>query len=211
MKLYDYWRSSAAYRLRIALNLKGLDYESVPVSLIDGAQHSDEYCAVNPEGRVPFFDDGDVAVGQSMAILEYLEEAYPDRLLLPKAIGARARVRSFCNTIACDIHPLNNLSVMKYLKGNLGVSDDAYQDWYAHWIQRGFRAAEAFASDESDGDFVYGETPTLADCFLVPQMYNARRFDVALEEFPTLVRIVDHCNTLPDFKAAIPEAQADAD
>lgn len=215
MKLYDYWRSSAAYRIRIALNLKGIQYEQVPVPLVGadggpGQQHSDEYRAINPQGRVPFLEDGDVAVGQSMAILEYLEEAYPEVALLPGTSRGRARIRSFCNAIACDVHPLNNLSVMQYLKGSLGVSDDDYQDWYAHWIQLGFRPAEAFVSEGADGEFVYGSKPTLGDVLLVPQMYNARRFDVPLDDFPRLVEITDACNELAAFRAAAPEAQPDA-
>lgn len=208
MKLYDYWRSSAAYRVRIALNLKGIDHEKIDIPLVGpdgspGKQHSKEYLAVNPEGRVPFLDDGDVAISQSMAILEYLEEAYPDIPLLPETAGARARVRSFCNLIACDIHPLNNSGVMVYLKKKLGVSDDDYLSWYRHWIQRGFAAAE---KSIAEGDFVYGSQPTLADVCLVPQMYNARRFDVPLENFPRLVEVVDHCNEQPAFKDAYPEA-----
>lgn len=215
MKLYDYWRSSAAYRIRIALNLKGIRYEQVAVPLVGpdggpGEQHSGAYRAINPQGRIPFLDDGDVAIGQSMAILEYLEEAYPETPLLPDAAGARARIRSFCNLICSDIHPLNNLSVMQFLKGELGVSDDEYLTWYTHWIHLGFRAAEAFASYGGGSDFVYGETATLADVCLVPQMYNARRFDVPVDEFPKLVEIVDTCNELPAFKAALPEAQPDA-
>ncbi len=216
MKLYDYWRSSAAYRVRIALNLKGIDYVSVPVPLVGpdgtpGQQHSDVYLAMNPQGRVPFLDDGRIALGQSVAILEYIEEAYPDSPLLPGSAIARAHVRSFCNLIACDIHPLNNLSVMQYLKRDLGVADDDYVTWYGHWIRRGFRAGEAFAKEHTgDGGFVYGDAATLADCFLVPQMYNAHRFKIDVSEFPTLNGIVDACNKLPAFEAAIPESQPDA-
>ncbi len=217
MKLYDYWRSSAAYRVRIALNLKGIEYESIPIPLVGpggapGKQFSEEYLAMNPQGRVPFLDDGKIALGQSQAILEYIEEAYPDTPLLPGSAIARAHVRSFCAMIACDIHPLNNSSVMAYLKRDLGVSDDEYLAWYAHWIQRGFRAGEKFAKENSEnGEFVCGENVTLADCFLVPQMYNAHRFGVDVSEFPTLNAIVDACNKLPPFAAAIPEAQADAE
>ena len=216
MKLYDYWRSSAAYRVRIALNLKGIEYESVPVPLVGpdgspGHQHSDEYLAMNPQGRVPFLDDGKIALGQSVAILEYIEEAYPDSPLLPGSANARAHVRSFCNLIACDIHPLNNLGVMQYLKRDLSVSDDDYVTWYAHWIQRGFCAGEAFAKEHSgNGEYVYADSATLADCFLVPQMYNAHRFGVDVSEYPTLNGIVEGCNKLPAFAAAIPEAQPDA-
>ncbi len=214
-KLYDYWRSSAAYRVRIALNLKGIDYESVPVALVGrdgglGEQHSDAYRAINPQGRVPFYDDGEVSVAQSMAILEYLEETHPEVPLLPAASGARADIRSFCNVIACEIHPLNNLSVMNYLKGDLGISHEQFLEWYRHWIHNGFRSAEMFAAEHSAGTFVCGSTATLADAFLVPQMYNARRFEIPVDEFPTLVRIVDACNDLEPFAKAIPENQPDA-
>ena len=214
-KLYDYWRSSAAYRVRIALNLKGIDYESVAVPLVGpdgglGAQHSAAYRRINPQGRVPFYDNGNVAAAQSMAILEYLEETHRDVPLLPEDAGARAHVRSFCNVIACEIHPLNNLSVMNYLKGELGITQQSYLEWYAHWIHNGFRSAEIFAAKHSGGAFVFGSNATLADVFLVPQMYNARRFDVPVDEFPTLVKIVDACNELEPFAKAIPESQPDA-
>ena len=210
IRLYSYWRSSAAYRVRIALNLKGLDHEIVPVSLAPGvSEHRGEaYLAKNPQGLVPFLDDGDIAIGQSLAILEYLEEAYPDTPLLPDDAGARARIRSFCSSIACDIHPLNNLRVMNYIKKEFGA--DPTGDWYTHWIHEGFRSAEPFVSDVPDSQFVYGNRPTLADAFLVPQMYNARRFNVPLDDFPNLVRIVDNCNELQAFKDAAPESQADA-
>ena len=156
IKLYSYWRSSAAYRVRIALNLKGLDYEIVPVSLAPGvSEHQkDAYRAINPQMLVPFLEDGDIAIAQSMAILEYLEETYPQTSLLPKNEPARSRVRAFCNMIACDIHPLNNLRVLKYLKAELGADEKAGSDWYGHWIHEGFKAAEALASD---GTCVFGD------------------------------------------------------
>lgn len=212
MRLYSYWRSSAAYRVRIALNLKELDYEIVPISLLgeEPEHRQSAFQRINPQMLVPFFDDGEVAIGQSMAILEYLEETQTDVPLLPDDPGARARIRSFCNSICCDIHPLNNLRVMKYLKGELSIGDDAYLQWYAHWIHEGFRSAEAFASYAGGGDFVHGKDPTLADCCLVPQVYNARRFKVPLDEFPTLVRITDACNELDAFQDAAPECQPDA-
>ncbi len=214
-KLYDYWRSSAAYRVRIALNLKGIEYESVPVALVGpdggpGEQHSDTYRAINPQGRVPFYDDGEVAVAQSMAILEYLEEAHPRVALLPAGGEERAWIRAFCNLIACEIHPLNNVSVMNYLKGDLGISHEKFLDWYAHWVHNGFRSAEQFAAEHSGGTFVWGYVATLADAFLVPQMYNARRFEIDVDKFPTLVKIVDACNELEPFAKAIPENQPDA-
>ena len=206
-KLYDYWRSSAAYRVRIALNLKGIEHDLVQVSLAPGddEQKSEAYRELNPQGLVPFYDDGVVATGQSMAILEYLEEAHSDVALLPSDERDCAAVRSFCFSIACDIHPLNNLRVITYVKKDLGANEEQFAAWYSHWIHEGFRSAEIFANEHSaDGKFVFGDSPTLADCFLVPQMYNARRFKVALEDFPTLVGIVDACNGLPAFKDAYP-------
>ena len=209
IKLYSYWRSSAAYRVRIALNLKDLDYEIVPVSLAPGeSEHrKDKYRAINPQMLVPFLEDGDIAIGQSMAILEYLEEAYPTEPLLPKNEPVRSRVRAFCNMIACDIHPLNNLRVLTYLKAELGADEKAGSDWYGHWIHEGFTAAEALASD---GIYVFGDKPSLADCFLVPQMYNAQRFKVPVDKFPKLVASTEACKQLPAFRKAAPEQQPDA-
>lgn len=205
--LYSYWRSSAAYRVRIALNLKGLQHDIVPVSLSPGvSEHRGEaYRRKNPQMLVPFLEDGDLGIAQSMAILEYLEETYPDVPLLPRAEPLRSRVRALCNIIACDIHPLNNLRVMNYIKAEFGA--DPSGGWYTHWIHEGFKAAEVLAEH---GPHVFGEAPTLADAFLVPQMYNARRFNVPLGEFPNLVRIVDNCNELQAFRDAAPESQADA-
>ncbi|MGI9234093.1 MAG: maleylacetoacetate isomerase [Woeseiaceae bacterium] len=209
MRLYSYWRSSAAYRVRIALNLKGLAYETVSVSLAPGAaEHRGEaYRAVNPQMLVPFLQDGDLGIAQSMAILEYLEERYPETSLLPRVEPSRSRVRAFCDLIACDIHPLNNLRVQQYIRNRLGADNDAGKAWYVHWIHEGFAPLEELADD---GPFVVGETPTLADVALVPQMYNARRFEVPIERFPKLVRIVDGCNELSAFKQAAPEQQPDA-
>jgi len=207
IKLYSYWRSSSAYRVRIALNLKDLDYEIIPVSLAPGvSEHQkDEYRSVNPQMLVPFLDDGEVAIGQSMAILEYLEETYPRTPLLPADEPMRSRVRAFCNMIACDIQPLNNLRVMQFIKTEF--DRDASGDWYSHWIHEGFRAAEALAGD---GPYVFGDAPTLADAMLVPQVYNARRFNVPLGEFPKLLAATDACNELDAFKEAAPEQQPDA-
>ncbi len=207
--LYSYWRSSAAYRVRIALNLKNLPYETVSVSLAPGvAEHrADAYRAINPQMLVPFLQDGELGIAQSMAILEYLEERYPETPLLPTDEPSRTQVRSFCNLIACEIHPLNNLRVQQYLRDKLGADKKAGEDWYAHWINEGFAALEQLAGD---GSCVFGDTPTLADAFLVPQMYNARRFEVPLDSFPKLVRIVDACNESPAFKKAAPELQPDA-
>ena len=207
IRLYSYWRSSAAYRVRIALNLKGLDHEIVPVSLAPGvSEHrGDEYRAKNPQMLVPFLEDDELGIAQSMAILEYLEETYPGVPLLPATEPERSRVRAFCNGIACDIHPLNNLRVMNYIKTEFGADPTA--DWYRHWIHEGLRAAEALASD---GPYVFGSAVTLADAFLVPQVYNARRFDVPLDEFPKLVNAVDNANELAAFEDALPENQSDA-
>jgi maleylacetoacetate isomerase len=211
-KLYTYWRSSAAYRVRIALNLKGIDYESVPVSLKPGddEHRKDEYRAINPQMLVPFFDDGKVAIGQSMAILEYLEEAHREAPLLPAVEPLRSKVRAFCNAIACDIHPLNNLRVLTYLSHEFEVSDAQKNDWYAHWIAEGFRACEQISVRYAhDGPYAFGKDVTLADTMLVPQMYNARRFEVPLDEFPRLVAVADACNELQAFIDAAPEKQPD--
>ncbi len=210
IKLFSYWHSSAAYRVRLALNLKGLEYETIAVSLLPGkSEHrQDDYRERNPQMLVPFLEDGEFGVGQSQAILEYLEETYLEPALLPASADQRAAVRSFCNSICCDIHPLNNLRVLLYLKGELGVSDEQRDTWYAHWIHEGFRAAE-IAAKASDGPFVFGESASLADTCLIPQMYNARRFKVPLDNFPRLVAIEEHCNGLSAFQDALPENQPD--
>ena len=212
IKLYSYWRSSAAYRVRLALNLKGLDYECVPVSLAPGeSEHRQEaYKVRNPQMLVPFLEDGNFGTAQSQAILEYLEEAYPDTALLPSSAAARAAVRSFCNSICCDIHPLNNLRVLRYIREEFGVTDAQRDAWYAHWIPEGFRSAELTAQEHAAaGPFVFGETATLAETCLIPQMYNARRFKVPLDDSPRLVAIEAHCNRLPAFVDALPENQPD--
>lgn len=207
IKLYSYWRSSAAYRVRIALNLKGLDHEIVPVSLAPGvSEHRQEaYRAINPQMLVPFLEDGELAIGQSMAILEYLEEAYPDVKLLPNAHPLRSHVRAFCNMIACDIHPILNLRIMNYIKSEFDADPAAH--WYAHWIHEGFHALEEIAGD---GPYVFGNQVTLADALLVPQMYNARRFEVPLDNYPRLVAAANNCGELTAFAAAAPESQSDA-
>ena len=213
MKLYSYWRSTAAYRVRLALIVKGIAYETVSVSLLPGqaVHRQDEYRSRNPQMLVPYLEDGDFGVGQSQAILEYLEETSPATPLLPDSAKQRAAVRSFCNSICCDIHPLNNLRVLMYLKEELGVSDEQRNSWYANWIHEGFRAAEITAVEHADdGPFVFGETVSLADCCLIPQIYNARRFNISLDEYPQLVAIDAHCNSLSDFAEAIPESQPDA-
>ena len=212
IKLYSYWRSSAAYRVRLALNLKGLEFETISVSLAPGkSEHrQDDYRSRNPQMLVPFLEGGEFGVGQSQAILEYLEETYPEPALLPSSAEQRAAVRSFSNSICCDIHPLNNLRVLLYLKVELDVTDEQRNTWYAHWIHEGFRAAEITAIENADdGPFVFGASVTLADACLIPQMYNARRFEVPLDDFPRLVAIEKHCNARPEFQDALPENQPD--
>ena len=211
--LYTYFRSSAAYRVRIALNLKGLTATQIPVHLVrDGGEHlKPEYKAINPQGLVPVFGEDGMRVSQSLAILEYLEEKYPATPLLPSALADRAYVRQLGLVIACEIHPINNLRVLKYLTGTLGVADAAKSDWIKHWIAQGFEALEAeITAAGKAGGFCFGDTPTLADCCLVPQVFNARRFEVDLSPYPTLVAIDKRCAALPAFQQAHPSAQADA-
>ncbi|MCA1854987.1 maleylacetoacetate isomerase [Massilia oculi] len=214
MKLYTYFRSSAAYRVRIALNLKGLDYEAVPVHLLrDGGQQlGADYLAVNPSGLVPALQDDGLVLSQSMAILEYLDEVYPVAPLLPKDALGRARVRELAQIVACDIHPINNLRVLRYLVKQLGQPDEVKTDWYRHWVIEGLRSLEAhLARNPGTGAFCHGDTPTMADCFLVPQVFNAKRFDIDVEAYPTIARIDALCADLPAFKAAHPSLQPDAE
>ncbi|CAG1008459.1 maleylpyruvate isomerase [Burkholderiales bacterium] len=213
MKLYDYFRSSAAYRVRIALALKGLAPAREFVPLRRGVQRSDDYLKLNPQGLVPalLLDDGQVLT-QSLAILEYLDETHPSPALLPPGAAARARVRAIALAIACDIHPLDNLRVLDYLTGTLGVSDQARDGWYRYWIDVGFEALERqLASDPATGRHCHGDAPTLADVCLVPQMANARRFHVDLAPYPTLVRIDAACNAIVAFADAAPARQPDAE
>ncbi len=213
MKLYGYFRSSAAYRVRIALNLKGVDYESVPVDLRApaNAQHSPGFLALNPQGLVPVLVDGERTLTQSLAIVEYLEEVRPQPPLLPEAAADRAQVRALALAIACDIHPLNNTRVLSYLRAPLGADEAAVSAWYAHWVARGLRALEAqVARLGSDGRHMFGAAVTLADVCLVPQMYNARRFHCDVTPYPTLRSISAHLETLPAFARAAPERQPEA-
>lgn len=214
MKLYGYFRSSAAYRVRIALNLKNIAYESVSVHLLKdgGQQNSESYKALNPTGLVPTLVDGDLAIGQSMAILEYLEETRPEPALLPPDAQGRARVRAIAQTIACDIHPLNNLRVLKYLKHTLGVDEAAKDAWYRHWVETGLASVEAMLSrSDRTGRFCHGDQPGLADLCLVPQLFNARRFNCDENAFPTIVRIDAACAELEAFQKAAPGRQPDAE
>ena len=204
--LYDYYRSSAAYRVRIALNLKGIDYESRSVNLQASEQKSDEYRAINPQGLVPILDIDGHRLTQSLAILGYLDQRYPNQPFLPTAAADRAHVVSMAAVVACDIHPLNNLRVLKYLKNELGHSQEDVDAWYAHWICEGLPALEKLAAQRA-GKFLYGDAPTGADICLVPQLYNARRFNVPLEDYPTLLRADENANKLEAFAAAHPDRQ----
>lgn len=208
--LYGYWRSSAAYRVRIALNLKGLDYEQTSIDLKTGAQGSPGFKIMNPQGLVPLLVDGDRAFNQSMAIVEYLDETYPDPPLLGQTPEERARIRAAAQIIGCDIHPLDNVRVLKYLKTEMGQDQDAIDAWYLHWIWEGFRPLEELA-ERSPGPYLFGDRITLADICLPPQMYNARRFRMDLEAFPALVAADKALMENEAVKAARPEAQPDAE
>lgn len=214
MKLYSYFRSSASYRVRIALNLKGLPYEYLPVHLVrnGGEQLAPAYRVVNPDGLVPAFVDGEEVITQSLAIIEYLDETCPEPALLPDNSLARALVRSLALQIVCEIHPLNNPRVLKYLTGTLGANEAAKSAWYRHWIETGFASLETrLAKGAHTGTFCYGDTPTLADLCLVPQVFNARRFSIDTDRYPTIARIEACAMTLPAFANAAPAQQPDAD
>jgi maleylacetoacetate isomerase len=207
MKLYTYFRSSAAYRVRIALNLKGIAYDAVPVNLRPGAHRQPDYLAKNPQGLIPALEDGAEVIGQSLAIIEYLDETHPQPPLLPGSALDRARVRSMALAIACDMHPLNNLRVLNYLRSTLGHDEAAVDTWYRHWIAEGFRGLEEQAKRASgDGRHMSGTEVTLADVCLVPQMFNARRFKCNVDPFPTLRAICTHLEALPPFARAAPDA-----
>jgi maleylacetoacetate isomerase len=213
MKLYDYFRSSAAYRVRIALNLKGVAPERAFVHLRRGAQRADDYLALNPQGLVPSLvtDEGDVLT-QSLAIIEWLDETYAKPPLLPADAAGRARVRSLSLAIACDIHPLNNLRVLNYLTGTFGVTDAQRDGWYRYWCDVGFEALETrLAREAATGSYCHGASPTVADICLVPQLANARRVNIDLSPYPTLLRIEAACTALPAFANAAPAKQPDAE
>ncbi len=207
--LYTYWRSSASYRVRIALALKGLAYEQVPINLAQGAQTSVGFTIMNPAGLIPYLIDGDVGLNQSLAIIEYLDELHPNPALLPGDALGRARVRAAALAIACDIHPLNNLRVLKYLRAEMGQEQDAVDTWYRHWVEVGFNALEEIA-EGATGAYLFGDAVTLADVCLAPQMWNARRLQADIARFPKLVAIDKRLNAVPAFAAARPEAQPDA-
>jgi maleylacetoacetate isomerase len=218
MKLYSYFRSSASYRVRIALNLKGLSYDIIPVHLLrnGGEQLSADFRRLNPDGLVPvLIDDGASeadALTQSLAIIEYLEETHPEPRLLPSRVADRAYVRGLALSIACDIHPLNNLRVLRYLVRNLKVSDDDKNAWYRHWCEQGLTAIETtLAKDPRRGKFCYGDAPTLADCCLIPQVANAQRLQCNLSSMPTVMRIYETAQSLEAFANAAPGKQPDAE
>jgi maleylpyruvate isomerase len=214
MKLYTYFRSSAAYRVRIALNLKGLAYDAAPIHLLrnGGEQLTDAYRAINPSALLPTLDDNGALLGQSLAIIEYLEETHPQTPLLPPDALGRARVRSLALTVAADTHPLGNLRVLKYLKGELGVSEEVKLEWQQHWLRIGLATLEAeLANDPRTGRYCHGDTPTLADCCLVPQVFSAQRFQVDMTPYPTVMRIHAACSGLPAFQQAHPSQQPDSE
>lgn len=213
MKLYTYWRSTAAYRVRIGLHLKGLRFELEPVHLVrdGGEQHQEPYRFINPQGLVPTLMDGGHVLTQSLAILEYLEEKQPEPALLPSDAVGRARVRSLAQVIASEVHPLNNLRVLQYLKDEMGVSDSQKTAWYHHWLEQGLTPLEKrLANESATGRYCHGDSVSMADLCLVPQLYNARRFEFPLDDYPTLSRIDEACRELDAFRAAAPEAQPDA-
>ena len=213
MKLYGYYRSSAAFRIRIALNIKELELDHIFVHLRKGDQRSEQYLGVNPQGLVPALelDDGNI-ITQSMGIIEYLDEAYPNTVsLLPDNMFGRARVRSISSAIACDIHPLNNLRVLNFISQNIDDGESIANDkWYKHWIQVGMTCVEALLNNSPDtGEFCHGNNPTMADCCLIPQIYNAERFGCDMTDYPKSMRINSNCLSLKAFRKAMPEEQAD--
>lgn len=210
LRLHSYWRSSASYRVRIALGLKGLTFEHFTVNLLKNEQSQPEFTALNPEGLVPLLEHDGLRLSQSTAIIEYLEEAFPSPALMPAYLQGRARVRVICQMIACDIHPLDNLRVLKYLTGELGLSSEQKDTWYAHWVIVGLTAVEKRLAESATGQFCHGDLPGMADCFLVPQVANANRMKVDIAHLKRVVEINTRCMALPAFQQAQPSACPDA-
>ncbi|ATG74573.1 maleylacetoacetate isomerase [Zobellella denitrificans] len=210
MQLYSFFNSSTSYRVRIALALKGLDYDYKGINIRVGEQRADDYRALNPSQGVPLLveDDG-TALSQSMAIIDYLDETHPEPRLLPAEPRARARVLELANAIACDMHPVNNLRILGYLKNRLEVSEEQKNDWYRHWIAEGFGAVEALLERYGHGPYCFGEAPTLADCCLVPQVANAERMGCDLSAYPRVMAVYQHCQRQPAFQQAAPSRQPD--
>ncbi len=212
LKLYDYWRSSAGYRVRLALNVKGLEYRRTAVNLAANEQRGTAHLARNPQGLVPVVEIGEIHLTQSLAICEFLDEVFPRTpALLPHNPDSRAWVRALANLVACDIHPLNNLRVLNYLRDELRLPELRVNDWYRHWVEQGLRDMESMIVREGvSGRYCFGDAPGLADCCLIPQLYNARRYECDLLACPTLLQIESHCLELAAFRAARPECQSDA-
>ena len=210
MQLYNYFRSSASYRVRIALALKGLDYDYRAVHLVKNEQFNESYAAVSASRLVPTLVDGDLVLTQSLAIIEYLDETHPEPALLPKGAAERARVRALAYDIACEIHPLNNLRVLRYLVHDLKLSEEDKNRWYRHWVETGLETLERQLEDPRSGRFCHGDTPTLADITLVPQIFNAQRLDCRLDHVPAVMRVFDACMKLPAFDATQPSKCPDA-
>lgn len=214
MKLYNYFRSSASYRVRIALALKGLDYDYIAVHLLKegGQQFAAEFKSLNPAGLVPVLDDEGAILSQSLAIIEYLDETRPQIPLLPADAAGRARVRAIALGIACEIHPLNNLRVLSYLSKTLGISDEQKNTWYCHWVETGLASVESMLSNNAlTGTYCHGDSPSLADICLIPQIFNAQRFKAKLDHVPTVMRIYETCMQLPAFADSAPLNQPDAE
>ncbi|MBE0445460.1 maleylacetoacetate isomerase [Psychrobacter sp. FME5] len=211
MKLYGYFRSSTSYRTRIAMNLKGLDYDNITVNLAQDEQLETEFKAINPQGLVPVLQADDLLLYQSPAILEWLEEVYPESPLLPKDAAGRMQVRAISAMIGCDIHPINNRRILQYLRNELSVDEEKVMDWCNRWMSEGFTALEKrLAQDKTRGKFCYGDSPTFADCYLIPQVSSAQRFKVDLSPYPNIVEVDTHCRTLKAFADADPMMQPDA-
>ena len=209
MKLYNYFRSSASFRVRIALALKGLPYEYHAVHLAKGEQLLDDFTQLNSDALVPLLEIDGLRLTQSMAIMEYLDETHPTPALLPKDAAGRARVRALSQAIACEIHPVNNLRILKYLSGTLNVDEDTKNTWYRHWVDLGLQAFEKQLAHSPAGAFCHGDTPGMADCVLVPQIFNAKRFNVELGAFKRTMAVFEACMALPAFQQAQPSACPD--